>query len=196
MHSMISSATSTESPKSPKTKSNEWFTPSYLIEAARAVMGSIDLDPASCALANETVKAARYFTEDDDGLSKAWGNIEQPSRVWCNPPYGKAAGIGYIACWINKAIEEYSIGNVKEAIMLVTGDTDTRWFQRLLDYPTCFADHAISFLHPDDNGIVCKGKYSGHIFGTCFAYLGSSEASFIEVFQQFGTVARRIAPQS
>lgn len=37
-----------------------------------SVMGSIYLDPASCAKANETVKAHRYFTIADDGLSQPW----------------------------------------------------------------------------------------------------------------------------
>ncbi len=59
-------------PTSKKQRSNEWYTPSYIIEAARQVLGSIDLDPASCALANQTVKAAKYFTVDDDGLAQSW----------------------------------------------------------------------------------------------------------------------------
>lgn len=41
---------------------NEWYTPEKFIEAARTVMGSIDTDPASCALANETVKATCYYS--------------------------------------------------------------------------------------------------------------------------------------
>src|SRR5262245_55434393 len=39
----------------------ESFTPSIYIEAARAVMDGIDLDPASNAHANETVKAREFF---------------------------------------------------------------------------------------------------------------------------------------
>ena len=42
---------------------NEWYTPPDYIEAARTVMGEIDVDPASSDLAQRTVQAAKYFTK-------------------------------------------------------------------------------------------------------------------------------------
>jgi hypothetical protein len=62
--------------------SHEWYTPAKYIETARRVLGQIDLDPASSEMAQRTVRADRYFSERDDGLSQQW-----QGRVWLNPPY-------------------------------------------------------------------------------------------------------------
>ncbi|MDP8929537.1 MAG: phage N-6-adenine-methyltransferase [Actinomycetota bacterium] len=59
----------------------EWYTPRPYLDAAVAVMGAIDLDPASCDLAQRNVRAVRYFTTEDDGLRQDWWG-----RVWLNPP--------------------------------------------------------------------------------------------------------------
>lgn len=60
----------------------ERYTPAEYIAAVREVLGEIDLDPASSALAQETVRAIEHFTVDDDGLAQEWHG-----RVFLNPPY-------------------------------------------------------------------------------------------------------------
>jgi hypothetical protein len=42
---------------------NDWRTPRKFLDAAREVLGAIDLDPASGPEANETVKAAKFYTK-------------------------------------------------------------------------------------------------------------------------------------
>ena len=71
--------------------SDEHNTPSFLIEAARKVMGGIDLDPMSNKTANNVVKATNLYTKENDGLNQEW-----EGKVWLNPPFSLA----------NKAVEK------------------------------------------------------------------------------------------
>ena len=67
----------------------EHYTPAGIVDLARSLMGGIDLDPASCAKANEIIKAARYFTEEMDGLAQDWRG-----SIWLNPPGGRHPDYG------------------------------------------------------------------------------------------------------
>lgn len=155
--------------------SNEHYTPSKYIDAARGVLGGIDLDPASCLKANQIVQAKRYFTAKDDGLRHPW-----KGRVWLNPPYGGDAG-----AFVAKLVEEFSSGNVTAAVVLVNAHcTDTAWFQPLFDGVLCFTDHRINFYGDDTR--------SGSTHGSVFAYFGQDAESFAEHFSQFGSVVARL----
>lgn len=60
-----------------------WFTPSWVFEGLGL---SFDLDVASPPGGVPWIPAARYFTEEDDGLAQPWAGV-----VWCNPPYSAPA---------------------------------------------------------------------------------------------------------
>ena len=155
--------------------SNEHYTPGLYIEAARDVMGEIDLDPASCAKANKIIKAKKFFAETDDGLKHQWmGNI------WLNPPYG-----GIAANFVSKLMDEFAATHVKQAIVLVNAHcTDTIWFQSLWDGILCFTDHRIDFY-----GDLTR---SGSTHGSVFAYFGKNEDGFTKLFSEFGAVVRKV----
>jgi hypothetical protein len=177
-------------------KSNEWYTPRKYVEAARKVMGGIDLDPASCWEANQTVKATRFYTEQENGLAQEWyGN------VWLNPPYGKTIpktikgrfkGGGDTKdkslqrMFVDKAIAEYRAGHILQAIVLVTANTTVAWFQPLWNFPICTPYPKIRFF------VLGSKEKQAQVFGNCFVYLGSNEQKFIEVFSQFGRIAKAI----
>jgi ParB-like chromosome segregation protein Spo0J len=155
---------------------NEWYTPARYLDAARGVLGGIDLDPASSPMANEIVQAAAFHTQTDDGLEQAW-----KGRVWLNPPYGDLPGK-----FVAKLVEEYEAGNVSAAVALVNSHcTDTGWFQPLWDYLLCFTDHRIDF------GSAGREKTSTSTHGSVFAYLGPDPRAFVEAFSEFGAVVRR-----
>jgi len=154
--------------------STEWYTPAEYVDAAREVMGGIDLDPASSALANETVRATRFYDKTDNGLERDWAG-----RVWLNPPYGKGTGL-----FVTKLTYEYEhgYGPVSAAILLINAyGFDTVWFQPLWSGLLCFTDHRISFTSPQ------RGT-GGPANANLFVYLGGDCHRFREVFGQFGHI--------
>lgn len=161
--------------------SNEWYTPSVYIEAARLVMGSIDLDPASCALANETVMADRYFDQAMDGLSREWRGC-----VWLNPPYGKNDdNDSNQGLWTQYLINMYQAGCIEQAVLLVNAAPERTWFKPLFDYPVCFTDHRIKFYN-------ATGVSNNSTIGNAFVYFGPYISRFIQHFNQFGTVVQAV----
>jgi phage N-6-adenine-methyltransferase len=156
------------------TGENEWFTPAQYVEAARDVMGEIDLDPASHPIAQETVQAFSYYTAADDGLVQPWHG-----RVWLNPPYVQPL----IAQFAAKMVDEVTARRVTQAIMLTHNYTDTAWFHQAEAAADliCFTRGRIKFV--DIDGDDCAPTQ-----GQAFFYYGPHGDRFRDVFSQFGFV--------
>lgn len=138
-------------------------------------MGGIDCDPASSDIANKTVKAETYFTQETDGLSKKWNG-----RVWMNPPYSRDL-IGKFSEAIAKKFESKEIS---EACVLVNNATETGWFRRMADCASaiCFPEKRIKFL--DKNG----NQVGAPLQGQAIIYFGRNVESFNEAFEPVGRV--------
>ena len=127
------------------TGKEEWYTPPDIVELVCAVMGGIDLDPASCEKANTVVKADKYFTREDDALDELTSWKTTGGRVFLNPPYRQPLIYNFA-----KRLEiEVDIGNIKQAIWLSNNGTETKWgslIQRR-SLAVCFPARRIAFLN-------------------------------------------------
>lgn len=160
---------------------NEWFTPVRFIDAARKVMGDIDLDPASHELAQHIVQAKHFYTAEDDGLAHEWSG-----RVWLNPPYAQPL-CGQFAA---KLVHEVMAGNVEQAVMLTNNCTDTGWFHDAQSEAggLCFTLGRIRFINLD-------GRPSdAPLQGQTFFYYGDAASKFAAVFAAFGFVVTPCRP--
>jgi hypothetical protein len=187
-------------------KTSEHFTPPAVVEAARRVLGGIDLDPASCAEANATVGAFQFFASPADGLLKRWSG-----RVFLNPPGGtltlsKAAraelGAGKAkleslrlaeeaaawgtrsrpVAWWRKLSEQWRAGNVDAAIFLgftleiLRTAQGDHRFDSPLDFPFCV--------------LRSRQRFGGNspTHGNVVIYLGDKPRAFEREFSPMGEV--------
>lgn len=166
-------------------KSNEHYTPSEYVEAGRATMGSIDLDPASCYAAQAVVRAKHFFSKEQNGLVTPW---HRGSNVFLNPPGGvvrfdlalfkwvkveKGPGESNSLVWWNKLCTEWITGNIRSAIFIAFTLEMLRHGQSgrlpLQAFPRCYPRQRIRFIAEDNK----PGNSPGH--ANVIAYLAPKE---------------------
>ncbi len=152
----------------------ESYTPAKYIEAARQVMGGIDLDPASNMHAQKTVKATDWYDEDENGLLQEW-----KGRVFLNPPYAYPT-VGH---FIEKLCAEFRAGSVTAAVLLTNNNTDTKWWHlaATVSAGVCFTAGRINFYKED-------GSITQPTNGQTFFYFGNDQAVFADVFGEHGLI--------
>lgn len=90
-----------------------WQTPQYLFDILKLNF-DIKLDAATTE--DNPLKTEFFFTEKDNGLSKAW-----MTWTYCNPPYSECS------FWVKKAFWEQRI-NGTGSLLLLPANVDTKWF--------------------------------------------------------------------
>jgi hypothetical protein len=160
----------------------EWYTPREVLALVRAVLGVIDVDPASCAAAQVNVQARISYTLADDGLRQPW-----PGKVFLNPPYA----FPLVARFIGKLFAEIEAEHTTEAILLVNAATDTDWFQAAFQRAdaVCFPDGRIHFVHATrGNNHPCRGQ--------ALLYYGGAARDFCAVCASVGVTTRVAVSQA
>lgn len=153
--------------------SNEWYTPIEFINAARSVMGSIDIDPASNDTAQEQIQAGDYFTKERDGLAQEWGG-----NIWLNPPYGD------LLPWVEKLLAEFEAGRTQQAILLVNTANSPQWSRLLWHsmFTVCLLDRRVRFWRPD------RAEAKGTAQDQMIWYVGYETDKFRREFEAYGAI--------
>ena len=151
---------------------DDFYTSPTIIEPARAVLGSIDLDPASHPLANRVVDAKRFFTLAQNGLSMEWSG-----NVWLNPPFSEWES------WVKKIVREWGSGRINAMIVLCATRTLTaQYFHPIHENANaiCIFRGRIAFW----GGRATPTPDEGH----AVFYFGQNRQKFADEFNRIGTV--------
>ena len=159
------------SPKHPtrhigNTGNPECYTPSYIVEIAREVMGGIDLDPLSSAEAQQTVGAVKYYDENEDGFSKEWNG-----RVWCNPPYDQKS--------MRKTADKIAESAIDQLIMITNTIAETKYGVDLIGMSkaVCLPAGRVKFY-----------KGGGTVGQTIYAFGNVDIEKFADLFSRIGNI--------
>lgn len=110
--------------------------PQDVIQAAKAVMGAIDLDPFSTPHNNRLVSAARVYNCEhlhlDEICRRDW-SCEGGQRLFLGTPTGARASRRLL----NKALREYQSGRIKQAVLWVAMHESMIRHPWIWDFPVC-----------------------------------------------------------
>jgi ParB family transcriptional regulator, chromosome partitioning protein len=165
-------------------RTDQWFTPTYLVEKARNVLGMIDLDPASCEQANNTVKATNYFDTDSDGLKSVWGT--SPKSIYLNPPGGKLGNKSLTRLFWEKLVDFRDQGLLEHAIFMGFSLEQLQTTQNckvaIGNFPICIPSKRVRFVSPE-------GTFNSPTHANVICYvpgLTNATSLFVEEFLDVG----------
>lgn len=163
-------------------RSDLWYTPTYLVEMCRLVLGDIELDPASDEVANEVVQAKRIFTEEDNGLLQDW---DTEGSIFLNPPGGKLGNKSLaIEFWKKLMVSEFKHAIYMGFSVEHLATSQRKGCKSMLQFPCCIPAKRIHF-------VSLFGKNSAPSHSNVIVYVPGTEdhsKKFRDVFTGIGDV--------
>jgi hypothetical protein len=98
-----------------------------------------------------------------------------------------------MAEWAEKFLAEYNAESFVEGIVLVRGDTSTRWKRLFRDFLRCEYEGRMTFLAERDGEIVENDNCA--TFPVHLYYLGDRDAEFCRKFGELGDIYQRVEPE-
>lgn len=165
-------------------QSHDWYTPSYIVQSVRNVLGEIDLDPASDDKANAGIGAKRIFTIADDGLKQDWIS----RTVYLNYPGGKTKGRSNAEIWFNKAVNELDKSNCNVILWAGFSIDQLSIVPAIKYYPTCIFRQRIKWIGAGSQ--PTHQNYFSLLYKKPVQYLnvGRYITAFTNEFKQYGDV--------
>jgi hypothetical protein len=165
-------------------RSDQWMTPMHIVEMARKVLGTIDLDPASSAVANRRVQATEYHSVQTDGLYQPWYG-----SVFCNPPGGRIGRDSKTAMFWKRMVTQPIVQGIFMGFSLeCLQSTQGKGVRSALEFPLCVPSKRVRFELPEPNVHRNAPSHSNVI-----VYVPGEVDNtdlFIEVFSALGACKR------
>lgn len=187
----------------------EHYTPVAYVEAAREVLGRIVTDPASCALAQQRIRAERWYGHGspfgEDGLANPW-----VGEVLLNPPGGKEGKRSSAAFWWATLVGAGNPAIFVGFTLEILRSAQTYDCRHPLEFPVCVPAGRVAFdvqneviekkrkrkggtviVHElrdpsQPEGVLVAAKSPPH--ANVIVYTGPDRDRFVRVFSQFGVV--------
>ena len=130
----------------PTSDRNDWLTPPAIVDLVVDFLKVVDLDP--CAVPGfNPIRALQVISKPIDGLAResSW-----KGRLYINPGF---KGTNYHA-WVERALFEYSQGNVEEAVLLLPAHTNSRFALELRNFPRAFTVKSLDVDGPGGQQLI------------------------------------------
>jgi hypothetical protein len=182
----------------------EWVSGADLINSAHMLMGGIDLDPASSAVANSYVNAEHFYTPEDDGLNEQdwFGNVyvfppnytyfwDIKSQRWKRTRGLSHTLISGYALWWRTLKRKWLSGEIRQGLYFGNCPDMIRYAQDIFDFPICFLKNTpmLRRHYFEDGRVEAKNTCSSFI-----VYLQPSDdlddytQNFIDIYSEKGRI--------